>query len=247
MTAPQLLAQLSGLHQMARGLLAGVRHQDVSTRFHPELASLAWYLGRSVFRETYWLREVLSGDADLTQRVRPLFDVGAANLDEQCAALPPPDHLLAWAQEIQDEHLRRLATPGALPAHPLLSDDRLQWFLLQEAARDYELMLSVLLARSLAKATGDHLVGAPLTPRMPAPELAEVTQGHYRIGSRYEPWAYDNELPPQAVELSSFRIARRPVTNAEFLSFMEDGGYAREQFWSSEGRGWLRSHSVEAP
>ncbi len=163
-----------------------------------------------MFRETYWLREVLACDADLTQRVRPLFDVDAANLDEQCAALPPPDHLLAWAREIQDEHLRRLVTPEALPAHPLLNDDRLQWFLLQEGARDYELMLAVLLARSLAKATGDYLVGAPLTPRMPTPELAEVTQGHYRIGSRDEPWAYDNELPPQAVELSSFRNWAQP-------------------------------------
>jgi iron(II)-dependent oxidoreductase len=247
MTAPQLLAQLSDLHQMMRGLLAGVPHQDASTRFHPELASVAWLLGRSVFRETYWLREILAGDADLTQRVRPLFLADAADLDERCAALPPPDHLLAWAQEIQDEHLRRLATPGALPDHPLLNDDRLQWFLLQEAARDYELMLAVLLARSLAKASGDHLVGTPLTPRLPTRDLAEVTQGHYRIGSRDEPRAYDNELPPQAVELSNFRIARYPVTNAEFLAFMEDGGYARERLWSSEGLCWLRSNTVGAP
>jgi iron(II)-dependent oxidoreductase len=49
------------------------------------------------------------------------------------------------------------------------------------------------------------------------------------------------------VELSSFRIARYPVTNAEFLAFMEDGGYARERLWSAEGLGWLRSNTVGAP
>ena len=75
------------------------------------------------------------GDADLTQRVRPLFPARAEDLDEKYAAFAPPDHLLTWAKEIQDEHLRRLATPEALPGHLLLNHDRLQRFLLQKTAR----------------------------------------------------------------------------------------------------------------
>jgi iron(II)-dependent oxidoreductase len=98
-------------------------------------------------------------------------------------------------------------------------------------------MLSVLLARRLATLTPYRVV-EPLKARMPAPELAEVTQGHYRVGSRDEPFAYDNELPPQAVELSGFRIAKGPVTNAEYLAFMEAGGYERQELWTDEGRHW---------
>ena len=309
MTHPDLLGKLSGLQTMMADLLTGVPATAANARYHPRLASLGWYLGRSVYRELYWLREVLGGDGDLAGRVRHLFAVGAAEAPVEL--LPPRDHLLAWAGEIQDEHLRRLATPGALPASPLLADDRLAWFLLQERARDYEAMLWVLLARRLEEAGGAeakaragtspaldaitgkgapslHVSSAPLPlpssvssaspslassvfsgvpasqasetisgvpavstspaspplglePCMPSAEAILVTQGHYRVGSRGEPFAYDNELPPQAVELANFRIARRPVTNAEYLGFMTAGGYARPEFWDAAGQDWLRA------
>lgn len=247
LTSPQILAQLSGLQGMMRDLLRSVPEADANALFHPKIASLSWYLGRSVFRETYWLREVLAGDADLAGRVRPLFTPGGMDLQAQCARLPPPEHLLRWAAEIQDEHLRRLATPGDLRESPLLAKDRLQWFLLQESARDYERMLVVLLARRLAQQDPGHQVQERLAPSIPWPDRVEVEQGHYRIGSREEPFAYDNELPPQAIELSGFRIARRPVSNAEYLAFMEAGGYRNHALWSEEGGKWREATGTTTP
>ena len=38
---------------------------------------------------------------------------------------------------------------------------------------------------------------------------------------------HDNERPRHAVELAAFAIGRAPVTNAEFLEFVADGGYHR--------------------
>lgn len=230
-----------------RDLLRGVPAAHANRRFDPELASLGWYLGRSVYRETYWLREVLTGDTELTERVRPLFTPGAMDPALQSARLPPPDHLLNWATEIQDEHVRRLATPGTLPASDLLRNDRLQWLLLQEGARDYERMLMVLHAARLRQQDHGYRVERALTARVPAADLVVVEQGHYRIGSRGEPFAYDNELPPQAVELSGFRIARRPVSNAEFLAFMEAGGYRADRLWSEAGRRWRDGSGATAP
>jgi len=247
MTSPQLLAQLSGLQQRMRDLLQGVSVAQANQCFAPRLASLGWYLGRSVYRELYWLRVVLTGDTELTERVRLLFTPAAMDPEAQSARLPPPDHLLAWAAEIQDEHLRRLATPGELPASDLLRDDRLQWFLLQEEVRDYERMLMVLHAGRMQERDAGYRVEGVLTARVPAADLVAVEQGHYRIGSRHQPWAYDNELPPQAVELSGFCIARRPVSNAEFLAFMEAGSYREDRFWSEEGRRWRDDSGAAAP
>jgi len=247
MTSPQILAQLGNLQQMMRDLLRSASETDTTRCFHPQLASLGWYFGRSVYRETYWLREVLAGDSDLTDRARHLFTVGAMELDDQCARLPPPDHLLNWAAEAQDENLRRMATPGALPASQLLGHDRLQWFLLQEGARDYERMLTVLHMGEILRQDRGYRVRNSLMPRVPEADLVEVGQGHYRIGSRYESFAYDNELPPQAIELSGFRIARRPVSNAEYLAFMEAGGYREDAFWSEEGSRWRNATNASAP
>jgi iron(II)-dependent oxidoreductase len=131
-----------------------------------------------------------------------------------------------------------LANPGLLPAHPLLVQDRLAWRVLQEQARDYERMLMVLCQRQLRQPPVPQRIDLPLRAHLPSMNVAGVTQGHYRIGARGDPAAYDDELPPQAVELSSFRIARYPVTNAEFLAFMEHGGYNGLEWWDEAGRDW---------
>jgi iron(II)-dependent oxidoreductase len=66
------------------------------------------------------------------------------------------------------------------------------------------------------------------------------------IGFEGDDFAYDNERPRHRVELEAYRIDRAPVTNAQFLEFVEDGGYERPERWSPEGwevrerEGWQR-------
>lgn len=247
MTNAAILGPLSSLHEMLTQLPLSIPPDQAARQFHPQLGSLAWYLGRSVYLETYWLRQVLHGDDDLTSRVERLFTPGAMPLAQQCEGLPPIDHLLNWAAEIQGEHLRRLANPGELPQHPLLEHDRLGWFLLQEQARNYECMLMVLAQRQLQLNTAEYRVKRPLQALLPQLHAQKVVQGHFRIGAIDDPAAYDNELPPQAVELSGFRIARRPVSNAEYLAFMERGGYGNREWWSDAGWEWLQSAGLQHP
>jgi len=247
MITPTLLGPLSSLHEILTQLPLSVPSDQAALQYHPRLGSLNWYLGHSVYLETYWLRQVLCGDADLTNRVEQLFTSGGMSLAEQCAALPPLDHLLNWAAEIQSEHLRRLANPGELPQHPLLEQDRLVWFLLQEQARNYEQMLMVLNQRQLQLDQGDYQVQRPLQSSQPQLDAQKIVQGHFRIGAVDDPAAYDNELPPQAVELSGFRTARRPVSNAEYLAFMEQGGYQNRGWWSDEGWQWRQDAAPSQP
>jgi len=246
MTSPEILGQLGSLHQLLRDLVQEARDDSSPV---PGLGTLGWHLGQSVYREVYWLREVVAGEPDLTARVRHIFGPGDLDLGARCALLPPPEHLLRWAAEAQDEDLRRLATPGALPRHALIEEDRLAWYLLQEAAKDYEHMLSVRLVRALAARGGEaYLVAAPLEPADVLVETpAEVTQGHYRVGSRHDPFAYANELPPLAVELSSYRIAVQPVSNAQYLAFIQAGGYGEAALWDEAGLAWLAAGPGQAP
>ncbi|MET0049888.1 MAG: SUMF1/EgtB/PvdO family nonheme iron enzyme [Candidatus Thiodiazotropha sp.] len=248
MTNPALLGQLTDLHEMQRDLLASREAPLCSLRPNSRLASLNWYYGRGVYLELLWLREHLNNDDDLSRRVRHLFTVGGLSLEEQCAQLPDRDHLIHWATEVRDEHIRLLATPGALPAeHPWMVEDRLAWYLLQEQAKLYENMLLVLYQFRLQEASAHYRCEEPLQAAQPEWETREISQGHYRIGGRDEPRAYDNESPPQAVELSSFRIALNPVSNAQYLEFMQQGGYQDESLWSDAGRGWLHDHRDNHP
>ena len=57
----------------------------------------------------------------------------------------------------------------------------------------------------------------------------------------------DNEKWAHEVELSAFSIARHAVSNAQFLAFVEDGGYRRREFWSDAGRRMLDEVGLDAP
>ncbi|MEW7978589.1 MAG: SUMF1/EgtB/PvdO family nonheme iron enzyme [Candidatus Sedimenticola endophacoides] len=227
-----LLGRLSGLHQMMSDLLQAPPEPAVRTTTHPALAPPAWYFGRAVYLETYWLREVIQGDAGMTARVREIFTPGALPEQEQWRRLPPREHLINWALELWDENLTRLANPRQLPQHPLRERDRHLHILLQEGGRLYEQMLMAMTEWRLLADT-PYQCRTPLAATAPQPDMTGISQGHYRIGARDDPAAYNNEQPAQIIRLSSFQIDRRPVTNANYLAFMQAGGYSGSGFWDA--------------
>jgi ergothioneine biosynthesis protein EgtB len=47
--------------------------------------------------------------------------------------------------------------------------------------------------------------------------------------------------------LSSHSLADRPITNAEWCSFIADHGYATSSLWLSDGWAWVRREAIGAP
>jgi gamma-glutamyl hercynylcysteine S-oxide synthase len=75
----------------------------------------------------------------------------------------------------------------------------------------------------------------------PCPGDVEIPGGTLMMGATADfLFVFDNEKWAHPVEIKPFKIARAPVTNAEFLAFVEDGGYQKKQFWSENGWNWLR-------
>ena len=89
------------------------------------------------------------------------------------------------------------------------------------------------------------------------PPLVEIRGGAYPIGDD-EPieWSFPGSsgitsahVPRHEVEIGTFRIARFPVTNAEWACFMAAGGYEDEQWWDTDmdARGSAASWPTKAP
>jgi ergothioneine biosynthesis protein EgtB len=81
-------------------------------------------------------------------------------------------------------------------------------------------------------------------PPTPAVEWLKHEEGIRWIGHVGTDFSYDNEGPRHRVFIPSFSLASRLVTNADYLSFMENGGYSRSELWLSLGwnavneKGW---------
>jgi ergothioneine biosynthesis protein EgtB len=90
-------------------------------------------------------------------------------------------------------------------------------------------------------------VEAP-APAPPLPPLSwhRFPGGLAAIGAtgQGEGFSFDNERPRHQVFLQPFEIASRLVTCAEFLAFIEDGGYRRPDLWLSEGWAWIHASNA---
>ncbi|WP_275099945.1 ergothioneine biosynthesis protein EgtB [Sedimenticola hydrogenitrophicus] len=73
-----------------------------------------------------------------------------------------------------------------------------------------------------------------------APPVRWLAQegGLHSIGHGGSGFAYDNETPRHSILIHDHRLADRLVTNAEYLEFIEDGGYGNPALWLADG--WFR-------
>jgi ergothioneine biosynthesis protein EgtB len=67
------------------------------------------------------------------------------------------------------------------------------------------------------------------------------------IGHNGSGFAFDNESPRHQVWLNGFQLANRLVTNAEYLAFVNDGGYDRPELWLSDGWSTRQAQGWSAP
>jgi ergothioneine biosynthesis protein EgtB len=77
--------------------------------------------------------------------------------------------------------------------------------------------------------------------------FADYRGGVFEIGHRGDGFSYDNEAPRHEILLRPFRLASRCVTNAEWVSFIEDGGYQRPDLWLADGWARVKSGEFAAP
>jgi ergothioneine biosynthesis protein EgtB len=60
-------------------------------------------------------------------------------------------------------------------------------------------------------------------------------------------FSFDNELPRHQVYLPAYALAQTLTTNAEYLAFIEDGGYSKPGLWLSEGWAKVEADAWSAP
>lgn len=98
----------------------------------------------------------------------------------------------------------------------------------------------------------------PLRPAYRKPEPLAVEEaaplswhrfegGTVRIGHEGDRFAYDCEGPRHDALVHPFELASRPVTNAEWIAFIEDGGYRNATHWLMDGFGTVEREGWNAP
>lgn len=77
--------------------------------------------------------------------------------------------------------------------------------------------------------------------------FVEVPAGIHPIGHDGTGFCFDNETPRHETLIPKMRIARDLVSNAQWLAFIEAGGYTTASLWLSDGWAAVQAEGWDAP
>ncbi len=91
-------------------------------------------------------------------------------------------------------------------------------------------------------------VAPPLT-RSPAPAVVDIPTGPAALGlsSSSGTFGWDNEFEAHTVVIPAFAIDKYKITNAQYLQFMQAGGYENREWWTAADWDWKSAHCVTHP
>jgi iron(II)-dependent oxidoreductase len=206
-----------------------------------------WEIGHVGWFQEYWLLRALDGADTLlpgSDGVYDSFNVSYTRRWEH--AYPSRAASLAYVGEV----LRR--SVGRLDDREPTAEET-YFYTLTALHEDMhaENLTAILQTVGHARPTLLHVPDCVAVPSIDVtyrPHDIDVPGGVFMLGATAdEPFVFDNEKWAHPVEVSAFRIASTPVTNAEFVAFVEDGGYRRRECWGRRGWDWCRRESVAHP
>lgn len=239
-----LASEFRSVRERTERIFAMVAPEAFYERPIPLRHPLAFYEGHlDAFNDTRLQRRF--GLAPLAPALDRLFERGIDPCDAAAAsrhrvtAWPSRDEVRAYTGRLRDrlfdclEKADRGADPGFF--HLLLEHE-----LMHQETLVYLLHQLPFASKRPPEAVAPLPEGTTIEGMVPIPSGVAVL-------GRSEGFGWDNEFPRHEVTVPAFAIDRTNVTNGAFLVFVEDGGYARSDFWSDRTWAWRSERGLEHP
>ena len=232
-------------------LVDGLSAEDCMVQSMPDASPVKWHLAHTTwFFETFVLSGMSNAQPPFDLSFRVLFNsyyvgVGERHPRPERGALSRPgmDAVLAWRRRVDELVLAALASGE-------LSDEQLA---LVELGMHHEQQHQELILTDIKY----HFSRNPVWPAWHAwdevrPDgnpmgFLPLDGGLVEIGHPGNAFCFDNERPRHRVWIEPYELAMRNVRNAEYLAFIEDGGYSRPELWLSDGWDCKTREGWQAP
>ena len=252
-------------------LVAPLSDEDCCAQSMPDASPVKWHLAHTTwFLETFVLEPNERGFKPFDAAFRMLFNsyyeaVGARHPRPKRGLLTRPSLSVVRAyRQAVDERMHRLlerdvpASVRDLVALGLQHEQQHQELILTDVkhllsanptwpAYRSDLAPHRRAAMPLAAADASRDAAEASTAMGRSVRWVRFDGGVVHAGAVGNGFAFDNELPRHRCFLEPYALADRLVTNADYLAFVEDGGYRHPRWWLSEGWDWVQREQAACP
>ncbi len=195
------------------------------------------------------------GEPGIDARLERLFargidpDSEAAADERQVSQWPSRQELDGFVAEA-DRAVERALRNADLdrPGHPVMRRGQAVWASIEHEAMHQETLLYILHQVPASRKRRPAFLPPHLAGPAPEPGVVSVPAGDATLGAgEAADFGWDNEFPARSVRVPAFRIARYKTTNADYLAFVEAGGYGRPEWWAPGDYAWVLAERVSHP
>ncbi len=257
-TAAPLAERLIESRQLSLSLASKLTDEDMVVQAMDDASPAKWHLAHTTwFYESFILQPFVKGykefSGDFSYCFNSYYEAKGDRHPRRHRGLltrPSTKEVLSYRAHV-NVHLEKLVedlshNPSDLASVPQLLDVGIN-----HEQQHQELMLTDILALFARQ----PLRPSYCTDKMP--KSSNVAQhplswvpfrgGVTEIGYAGPAFSYDNEGPRHHVLLHPFKLANRCVTNAEWIAFIDDGGYSDPLVWLAEGWDCVQRNQWQAP
>ena len=253
--AGRLLARFRQIRNFTTALCANLEPEDFVVQSMPDVSPTKWHLAHTTwFFETFILKKFVSGyHADVPEYAYLFNSYYNAAGDMHRRDLRG----LISRPTVRDAQRYRASIDAHIDS--LLSDadenliDEIEPLLIlgtHHEQQHQELLITdikhVFAQNPLYPVFREHATDIA-SPKPTPVRFFDFDEATIQIGHAGQEFSYDNEGPRHRALVSAFSLASRPVTNGEYLQFIEDGGYARAELWLSLGWMTINEQRWQAP
>jgi ergothioneine biosynthesis protein EgtB len=253
--AERLLARFRQLRNFTTALCAGLEPEDYVVQSMPDVSPTKWHLAHTTwFFETFILKQFVPAYQSEIPEYAYLF-----NSYYNAAGDMHRRDLRGLISRPTVREAQRYRASIDLHIDNLLSDadekllDEIEPILvlgIHHEQQHQELLITdikhVFAQNPLYPIFRAKKIDAGLAKRMPM-HFTDFDETIISIGHDGHGFAYDNEGPRHHALVPAFTLGSRPVTNGEYIAFIEDNGYTRPEFWLSLGWMTVNEQRWQAP
>lgn len=228
-------------------LVAGLSDADLASAATDYLSPPVWDLGHMANFEELWLVQKMLDCAELHDGYNDIYDAFRHPRSERPQLdLLDRDGARDYMAEVRARVLGVLGEVD-LQGDRLCHNGFVYWMLIMHEYQHQETLLQTIALRGQSERYQLPQVRKLPDPRPVTQGWIHVPAGSFEMGTAHEPGIYDNEAPAHTLDVAAYEMCKFPVTNGEYLDFIEAGGYDDSTLWSERGQQWLAETDHHAP